>query len=106
MKCNLTIDQLKKIFDNLNNKKKRIEVKRKNDFVKLFLDENVVDWKRIKWEGSNPELATLILKLTGKDPIPSLVNKYFEPKVKYKSNSYKRRQENHAIKTIINTSKK
>lgn len=93
---------LGKIFDGLNNEKLRISPKRRADFINLFQGKELNNWKRIKWTGSNPELATLIFKLTGKDPKPALVNNYFDPKNNYDSNSHGgARTENHVIKQII-----
>lgn len=96
-------EQLTNIFDGLNKEKTRIDPNRKADFIKLFMEANLSKWKHIKWNGSNPELATLVFKLSGSDPIPSIVNTYFDPKNEYDSHSHSgKRIENHAIKQIIN----
>ncbi|MDP3643139.1 MAG: hypothetical protein Q8S54_08110 [Bacteroidota bacterium] len=101
LKSKYSLEQLTNIFDGLNKGKTRIDPNRKADFIKLFMDANFSKWKPIKWTGSNPELATMVFKLTGSDPKPSLVNKYFDPKSTYDSHSYIGRIENHAIKQII-----
>jgi len=69
------------------------------NFLSVFNHEAVFSGIPVKWNGSNPELATLIFRLTGKDPIPSLVNLYFDPINKYDSNS--KRIKNDKIKQLI-----
>ena len=103
LKTDYLADNLTKLFDGFNKSKKRIDNDRKADFIKLFQDENLVDWKPIEWEGSNPELATLIFKLTGQSPVPLKVNRYFKTKYKYDTNNQSgKRKENAQIATIFN----
>jgi len=105
LKTDYSGTQLSSLFDGINESKERIDKERKSDYIKLFQDENLYGWKPIKWKGSNPELATLILKLTGKDPKPSLANRYFEPDCKYDSHSHSgkgNRTDNPKIAAIFN----
>ena len=78
-----------------------LKQKDKTGFLKAFNPDAVFDCDPVQWTGSNPELATMIKELTGKDPIPSLVNKYFDPKFNYSSNSKGERTNNQKIKKII-----
>ncbi|MEI7527023.1 MAG: hypothetical protein WCJ95_21925 [Mariniphaga sp.] len=95
--------QLTNFFDELNQSKKRIDKERKTDFIQLFRNENLCGWDPIKWEGSNPELATLIYKMVGKTPEPAIVNRYFNPKKEYDTHSHSgKRKENHVITTVFN----
>lgn len=68
-------------------------------FGKTVIESNFLDtfkeaplpssWQPLQWNGSNPELATLVYRLTGKKPIPSLINVYFKTKTKYLNASSK-----------------
>lgn len=99
------VEQLGNLFDSLNTEKARIDIERRADFIELFMDANLNNWKVIVWYSSNPELATLIFKLTGIEPKPTLVNKYFDPKSDYDSHSHSgKRKENHAITMIVKKS--
>lgn len=71
--------------------------KDKQEFLSVFNPNAVC--KRVQWKGSNPELATMIHDLTGIDPIPSLVNKYFITKTTYDSHS--KRTDNRKMINII-----
>lgn len=103
LKTDYLADNLTKLFDGLNESKKRIDNDRKADFIKLFQDKYLTDWKHIEWEGSNPELATLIFKLTGQSPVPLKVKRYFKTKCKYDTNNQSgKRKENAQIATIFN----
>lgn len=100
-------ERLGNIFDSLNKDKQRIDPKRKADFISIFQGTELENWKPVKWTGSNPELATLIFKLTEIEPIPSIVNTFFDPKNTYDSHSHGgKRNENHAIKLIIKSCRK
>lgn len=104
LKTTFSKKQLDMLFDNLNCGKTRIDPKQKTDFTNLFFESELHNLKIIEWKGSNPELATLIYKLTKKFE-PKLVNEYFKTDNKYDSNSHSgNRKENTTIKKIIKKS--
>lgn len=79
-----TQDKLKVIYSKLI-KGKFLKCS-EQDFLKAF-QAGTFDCLPLYWLGSNPELATLILRLTGINPTPSIVNLYFKPQKTYDSNS-------------------
>jgi hypothetical protein len=93
-----TPDKLKAIYSKLI-KDKFLKCS-ETDFLKAF-QVGTFDCLPIQWNGSNPELATLILRLTGINPTPSIVNLYFKPKKAYDSHSKRGTPDNHKIKLLI-----
>lgn len=107
--CLYTPDKLKILFAKLKDAGNLIDksVTEKN-FVATFQAGTLPDgWQKLKWIGSNPELATLVFLLTDrKTPTESIVNRYFNPQSgEYKSNSHRGRTNNHRIKSIVNSIK-
>lgn len=99
--CKDTIkeEDLKFIFNKLF--KKPHKSVNETNFIKTFQAESLPDnWQRLKWTGSNPELATMVYMLTGEKPVPSMVTKYFEPKFKY-TNASSKRTNNERVTKII-----
>jgi hypothetical protein len=78
-------EDLKFIFSKLKAGKLHKSVTETNFVVTFQAGALPKGWIPVKWTGSNPELATLINQLTGLQPVPLLVNKYFIPDTKYDS---------------------
>lgn len=91
---------LKFIFSRLEGKLDKSVTE--TNFIKAF-QAGAID-PEIHWIGSNPELATLIYKLTGLKPIPSIVEPIFKTKYKYDNNSASR-TDNKLIEQIIKAAK-
>jgi hypothetical protein len=88
LKCkdNIKPDDLKFIFTKLEGKFHKSVTA--SDFVNTFQVGALPDgWQRLRWIGSNPELATLFYLLTGIKPIPSIVTKYFRTDKEYTNTS-------------------
>jgi hypothetical protein len=83
-KCTET--DLKFIFQKLVSLYK-IEASDETNFVTCLQPGKLLHWKPIAWKGSNPELATLIYKLTEIKPTPSIINSLFHPRTKFDSQS-------------------
>lgn len=93
-----TVDRLKVIHSKLI--KGKLLKCSEEDFLKTF-QAGTFDCLPLDWTGTNPELATLILRLTGINPTPSIVNLYFKPKKAYDSHSKRGTPDNHKIKLLI-----
>ena len=108
LKClpHYTLDKLKVIFHKLMDVGMLLDKSvTETNFIATFQTGDLPDdWKRIRWIGTNPKLATLVLLLTGEDPTESIVNRYFDPQNgKYKSNSHRRRSNDLQIKRIVHS---